>query len=118
MTLGERPLYWHFPAYLQSYSVYDEQRDPLFRTRPCSIMRLGPWKLHEYFEDGALELYNLEEDIREQDNRAQREPERLEAMHAQLKAWRKATGAPVPREANPQYDPAAEAAAIARQRNR
>ncbi|GIT06047.1 MAG: hypothetical protein CM1200mP29_14580 [Verrucomicrobiota bacterium] len=38
---------------------YHEQRDPLFRTRPCSAVGLGNWKLHEYFEDGALELYNL-----------------------------------------------------------
>jgi arylsulfatase A-like enzyme len=38
-TLGERPLFWHFPAYLQSYrEVYAEQRDALFRTRPCSVV--------------------------------------------------------------------------------
>ena len=115
-TLGQRPLYWHFPGYLETFSTCDkdEQRDPLFRTRPCSIIRLGPWKLHEYFEDGALELYNLDEDIRERHNLADRQPERRKAMHARLKAWRDAIGAPAPTERNPRYDPAAEAAAIQR----
>ena len=64
-TFGDRPLFWHFPAYLQAYQVWDEQRDPLFRSRPCSIVRKGDWKLHQYFEDGALELYNLKDDIGE-----------------------------------------------------
>ncbi|MEM7015044.1 MAG: sulfatase, partial [Verrucomicrobiota bacterium] len=40
---AERPIYWHFPAYLQSYSVTNEQRDPLFRSRPCGIIRVGDY---------------------------------------------------------------------------
>ncbi|MHC4997064.1 MAG: sulfatase, partial [Planctomycetota bacterium] len=39
-TFGDRPIYWHFPAYLQSYQATDEQRDILFRSRPCSVVRL------------------------------------------------------------------------------
>lgn len=113
-TFGERPLFWHFPAYLQSYQVIDEQRDPLFRTRPCSVVRLGDYKLHEYFEDGGLELYNLKQDIREQNNLAERMPDKAKQLHNELQAWRKRIGAPVPREANPQFDAAAEAAAIAK----
>jgi len=113
-SLGERPLFWHFPAYLQSYSVADEQRDPLFRTRPCSIVRVGDFKLHEYFEDGGLELYNLREDIREQNNLAQSMPEKTAELHAVLKKWRQEIGAPVPNEPNPKFDAQAEAAAIAK----
>ena len=60
-----RALFWHLPCYLQSYAVWGEQRDPLFRTRPCSVVRLRDWKLHEFFEDGAVELYNLREDLGE-----------------------------------------------------
>lgn len=112
-TLGERALYWHFPAYLQSYSVTGEQRDPLFRTRPCSIIRLGDYKLHEYFEDGGLELYNLRKDIREQKNLADSMPEKARQLHDALKFWRKSTAAPVPGK-NPKFDAAAEAAAIRR----
>ncbi len=97
-TLGERPLFWHFPAYLQSYrGVHDEQRDPLFRSRPVGVIRVGDWKLHEYFEDNALELYHLREDIGESTNLAKAHPEKAQALHTQLKAWRGAVQAPVPK---------------------
>jgi arylsulfatase A-like enzyme len=107
-----RALYWHFPAYLQSYSRNDEQRDPLYRSRPCSIIRYGDWKLHEYFEDSGLELYNLREDIGEATNLADSMPEKTKELHEMLVAWRQATKAPVPTEPNPNYDAAAEAAAL------
>ncbi len=108
----QRALFWHFPAYLQSYQRINEQRDPLFRSRPCSIMRLGDWKLHEYFEDGGLELYNLKDDVGESNNLAGQEPQKLKQMHQQLLQWRQSTKAPVPQTPNPKYDPEAEAKAI------
>ena len=111
-SLGRRPLYWHFPAYLQSYDVYEEQRDPLFRTRPCSVIRLGDWKLHEYFEDGALMLYNLRDDIGEQKDLAKERPQLVKKLHGMLQSWRKETGAIVPKAPNPRFDPKAEAKAI------
>jgi arylsulfatase A-like enzyme len=114
---ADRALYWHFPAYLQSYARKDEQRDPLFRSRPCSIIRKGDFKLHEYFEDGGLELYNLREDIGEQNNLAEAMPDKTRELHKQLKAWRKAIQAPVPAKPNPAYDAEAEAAAIAAIKN-
>ena len=110
--LGERAIFWHFPAYLQSYQRINEQRDPLFRSRPCSIIREGKWKLHEFFEDGAIELYDLNADIGEQTNLAGMHPEKARELHKKLIAWRESTGAPVPTEANPNYDPQAESAAI------
>lgn len=110
----ERALYWHFPAYLQSYQVWDEQRDPLFRSRPCSIIRRGDWKLHQYFEDGGLELYNLREDIGETTNLAKTNPEKAEELLRELKGWQKQIHAPIPSEPNPQYDAKAEAQAIAK----
>jgi arylsulfatase A-like enzyme len=94
--LGERPLFWHFPAYLQSYKVTHEQRDPIFRTRPCSVIRKGRYKLHEYFEDGALELYDLTDDIRERKNLAEKMPDKRNELHGLMKAWRKNIDAPVP----------------------
>ncbi len=110
--LADRPLYWHFPAYLQSYSIKTEQRDPLFRSRPCSIIRVGDFKLHQYFEDGALELYNLKEDIGETTNLATQLPEKAQELLTQLEDWRKQIGAPVPVNPNPEYDAAAERAAL------
>ena len=110
----DRALFWHFPAYLQSYSVIDEQRDPLFRTRPCSVIRVGRWKLHQYFEDSGLELYDLADDITESENVAVRHPEKVASLLGRLTAWQEATGAPVPTEPNPEFDAAAESAAIER----
>ena len=112
--IGARALFWHFPAYLQSYQRTDEQADPLFRSRPCSIIRAGDWKLHEYFEDGRLELYKLSEDIGESRNLAQSNPKKAQELRAQLEAWRTRTDAPVPSEPNPDFDPEAEQAAMAK----
>ncbi len=96
-TLGQRPLYWHFPAYLQSYrGMTDEQRDPLFRSRPCSVMRKGSWKLHHYFEDDALELYHLGDDIGEVNDLAIAERQRAQTMLGELNQWRESINAPMP----------------------
>lgn len=110
---GSRAIYWHFPAYLQSYGqLYDEQRDPLFRSRPCGIIRKGNWKLHQFFESGDLELYNLERDIGESNNVADQHPEITATLLANMKDWRKRVNAPIPTVANPGFDAAAEAKAI------
>ena len=101
--IDDRSIYWHFPAYLQSYKRIDEQPDPFFRARPCGVIREGDWKLIEYFEDGRLELFNLAEDIGEKRNLAKSNPEKAKEMHDKIKAWRARTKAPVPTEKNPGY---------------
>ena len=103
-VLKERALYWHFPVYLQAYDgKKDDARDPLFRTRPGSAMRFGKWKLHEYFEDGALELYDLEADPGERKNLGAEMPEKLSELKKMLDAWRAETKSPIPTELNPAY---------------
>lgn len=116
----ERALFWHFPAYLQSYAVreYSEQRDPLFRSRPCSVIRKGDWKLLEFFEKGDFELYHLGEDPGETVNRVAEAPEVAAALRSELAAWREKTGADVPTERNPEFDESAEQLAILRKRKR
>lgn len=111
--IPERTLFWHFPVYLQKYGgVMDESHDPLFRTRPGSALRQGKWKLHEYFEDGRVDLYDLEADTGERKNIAAVHPEKAAELHRELKRWRKEINAPEPTEPNPKYDAKAEAAAI------
>lgn len=111
--LPERALFWHFPSYLQAYwNGNVETRDPLFRTRPGSVVRMGKWKLHEYFEDGGVELYDLEKDIGERVNLVNLLPKKAAQMHTILKDWREKSGAPVPSEPNPNFDAEAEAEAI------
>ena len=104
-ALETRPLIWHFPIYLQAYRVGgDESRDDLFRTRPGSVIRLGDWKLHQYFEDDALELYHLGQDLGEQKNLANERPEKATELLTILNEWRRDMQAPVPTEPNPEYE--------------
>ncbi|MCK5134187.1 MAG: sulfatase [Bacteroidales bacterium] len=101
----ERPLYFHFPIYLQAYHAgYDDGRDPLFRTRPGSVIRDGDWKLHCYYEDGGLELYNLETDPGERNNLAGINASKADELLGKLKAWLEEEDAPVAFQQNPQYD--------------
>ena len=97
-NLVERPLFWHFPIYLEGGN--GETQDSIFRTRPGSAIRNGDWKLIEYFENGDLELYNLKEDVGEKNNMAESNPQKLKELKSQLEKWRKETGAPVPTELN------------------
>jgi arylsulfatase A len=98
---GGRPpdrqrMFWHFPCYVG-------------RATPASAVREGDFKLIEFFEDGGrLELYNLSDDPAEQHDLAQAQPDRVRRLTAALKAWQRETGATIPRDANPAYDPRAE----------
>ena len=106
--LEQRSLFWHFPIYLQASGKSKgpfATHDPWFRTRPGSVVRSGKWKLHEYFEDGRLELYDLKSDIGERTNVAAQHQEVVQRLHAELKNWRAQTSAPVPTELNPKYKP-------------
>jgi len=112
-SLAQRSLFWHFPIYLQATGRKENfsTHDRWFRTRPGSVIRSGKWKLHEYFEEGRLELYDLESDIGETKNVANEQPEVAQRLHAELKSWRAETGAPVPTKLNPKYKPESQASA-------
>lgn len=104
-TMEDRPLFWHFPIYLEAYQPEkDDGRDPLFRTRPGSTVLYKNWKLHHYFEDNALELYNLKNDLGERNNLVTSRPEKAQELFSLLKHWRDEVKAPVPKELNPEYD--------------
>ncbi|BCX47783.1 aryl-sulfate sulfohydrolase [Haloferula helveola] len=111
-SFGERPIFWHFPAYLQSYSIYGEQRDPLFRSRPVSVVRVGDFKLKQYFEDGKVVLYNLKDDIRERKDLAAEMPEKRDELLGILRDWQKKSDAPTSLTTNPKFDEKAERKAI------
>ncbi len=109
---GPRSIYWHFPAYLDAYSVWDEQQDPLFRSRPCSVVRKGKWKLMQFFETDELELYDLENDIGETKNVAADNPQVVKSLFSNLQAWQTNVNAPTPSTPNEEFDPVAEKSAI------
>ncbi len=98
----ERAIYWHFPCYLQGSG------NSPFRTTPAGAIRVGDWKLIEFFEDGRLELYNTRTDIGETNNLASQMPEKLKELHERLVQWREKVHAPIPTTPNPRYDPNAK----------
>jgi arylsulfatase A-like enzyme len=101
----DRELYWHFPIYLEAYNASDnENRDSLFRTRPGSVIRKGDWKLHYYFENDEIELFNLTTDSSERNNLASQEPKKKEELLKDLKTWWEETKAPIPTTLNPEYE--------------
>ncbi|MBT8036161.1 MAG: sulfatase [Verrucomicrobiae bacterium] len=110
-SIKERALYWHFPIYLQKYGD-DDARDSLFRTRPGSVIQFSHWKLHEYFEHGEIELYDLRSDNGERNNLAKKMPEKSRELLKMLNDWRAKLNAPVPTELNPKYDPSFEKRAM------
>ena len=79
--LKREAVYWHFPGYLGLGKNG-------WRTTPAGAVRMGEWKLQEFFEDGRLELYNLAKDVGEKNNLARAMPEKVKELHAKLKAWR------------------------------
>lgn len=96
---AERALVWHFPAYLEG-----NRASGRWRTTPASAIRRGRYKLHEWLEDGALELYDLEEDPGEARDLAAALPEVRDALHAELRAWRAERGADGTLPPNPAFE--------------
>jgi arylsulfatase A-like enzyme len=85
-------IYWHYPHYGNQGSA------------PGGAVRMGEWKLIEWFEDGRLELFNLAEDIGERTDLAEREPERTEKMRARHYHWRASVDAKMPTPTQPKID--------------
>ena len=99
----ERPLYWHFPAYLEGGNV--ETVDMDFRTRPVSVILKDDWKLIENYEDGRIELYHLKTDLGEKQDVSQNCPQKVKELKTLLDNWKKRTNAPCHFKKNPYYQP-------------
>ena len=82
--MAERPLYWHYPHYGNQGGS------------PSAAVRLGDFKLIEFFEDQHVELYNLAEDIGEANNLAMYMPEKVAELRQMLHAWQKSVDAKFP----------------------
>jgi len=83
-TLDREAIYWHYPHYSPQGGT------------PSGAVRVGDFKLIEFFEDGHLELYNLKEDLGEQNDLAEKMPEKAQQLHGMLLAWRKRVDAKMP----------------------
>lgn len=83
-SLKRRALYWHYPHYHGSGS------------RPSGAVRAGDYKLIEWYEDGQVELYDLTNDLGEQQDLAAMQPEKAAELRRLLHTWRGRMNAKMP----------------------
>ena len=79
------PIYWHFPH----YSNHGFQS-------PGGAIRLGRYKLLEYYENGTLQLFDLENDIGERHDLVESQPEIPQRLKKMLHDWREEVDAKMP----------------------
>lgn len=79
------PLFFHYPHYAWHRS-----------NRPAGAVRSGRYKLIRRYDDNALELFDLADDIGETTNLAVRKPNLAAQLDEQLGRWLKQTGAQMP----------------------
>lgn len=82
--IPQRSLFWHYPHYGNQGGA------------PAGAIRDGKWKLIEWYEDGKVELFNLEEDISESRDLSAQEPARVQSLLAALRKWRDESSAKMP----------------------
>ncbi|MBN1341972.1 MAG: sulfatase [Phycisphaerae bacterium] len=90
--IADRALFWHYPHYHPGGA------------KPSGAIRKGDFKLIERYEDGSVELYDLEKDIGEKDNLAAKMPGKAAELRKELDDWLKSVDAQMPTP-NPNYDP-------------
>ncbi|MEG3655898.1 sulfatase [Arenibacter palladensis] len=81
-ALKERALFWHVAS--------------TYKNPPCSIIRKDQWKLIQYLNDGKVELYNLDKDLKEAHNLVENNPEIASRLLGELMTWRKNNNVPLP----------------------
>jgi uncharacterized sulfatase len=97
-SLDRDAIYWHYPHYHGSGEA------------PCGAIRKGKYKLVEWYIptiwnlDGQIELFDLENDLDESDNLAEKMPDKAAELRKQLHQWRERVGAQMPVK-NPDYQP-------------
>lgn len=79
-------IFWHYPNFAF-------HRD----NRLGSAIRMGDYKLIEFFDRNEVELYNLRADLGEKKNLAGVEAGRVQEMRKRLSLWREKSGARMPR---------------------
>ncbi len=94
--LAREAVFWHYPHYGNQGGT------------PGASVRAGDYKLIEFYEDGRLELYNLREDVSEENDLSQAMPDKARELHGMLAAWREDVAARIP-EKNPDFVPWREA---------
>jgi arylsulfatase A-like enzyme len=101
-AIDRAELFWHYPHH---------QHYQLGGTMPYAAIRSGDFKLIEFYNDEHVELYDLRDDIGEQNDLAAALPEKAAGLRTRLHDWQSAVGAqmPIPNPAHdstrPEYTP-------------
>lgn len=103
---AERPIVWHFPAYLESNSKEGREKN-VWRETPASAIRFGNWKLVKHYISNVTELYNIADDPKETHDMAAANSAKVKQLQEMLDAYLKKTNAFIPTKLNPQYVPSA-----------
>ncbi len=90
--LTGRPLFWHYPHYSNQGG------------KPGAAVRMGPYKLIEFFEDDRVELYNLEADPGENNDLSDEQPGLVKEYLQILHSWQVEVDAEG-MDPNPDWDP-------------
>jgi arylsulfatase A-like enzyme/lysophospholipase L1-like esterase len=83
-TLQREALYWHYPHYGNQGGA------------PGAAVRMGKWKLIEWYENNTIELFDLEKDMAEQNNVADANAAIKSKMLTMLHDWQKKENAAMP----------------------
>ena len=79
------PIYWHFPH----YSNHGFQS-------PNGAIRFGQYKLLEYYENGTVQLFDLENDLGERNDLSNSKPATTQKLKKMLHDWRDEVDAKMP----------------------
>ena len=88
---NQRALFWHYPHYNPIGGV------------PFGAVRVGRYKLIEFYEDGKRELYDLGDDRGENVDLSCQMPELASKLHSRMTVWRDSVKAQMP-TSQPQHD--------------
>ena len=80
----DRPIFWHYPHYGNQGAF------------PGAAVRLGDYKLIEFFEDGHTELYNITDDLSEKNNLIEKIPDKAMELQQILHDWQQSVNARFP----------------------
>ena len=78
-TWGDRTVFW-ISKKARPHSTGDSK---------AAVVRSGDYKLIQFLETKAIELYNLKEDVGEENNLAEKEPAKTAQLLQLLKDWKK-----------------------------
>ena len=83
--LDREAIFWHFPHYRG-------------KIVPYSIVRAGDWKLIKRYEGKTFELFNLKDDLSEENDLSEKMPEKVKELDVKLSNWLRASNAKLPRQ--------------------